>query len=98
MEVGLALNPRHHLGVGKVAVPAKDDKGIGPGLAQVLHQPFQHRQHLRRAQAFGLEDRGNQASRDALIVDVQGQETIAVIVAIVFYTPYTLINPYFSIT
>ena len=61
-EVGLSLDPRPHLGVGQVAVPAQDDAGIGPGVAQGLAQPFQHREELRRAEALSLEDRGNQAS------------------------------------
>jgi len=67
MEVGLALDPLHHLRVGKVAIAAKHHQGLRPGVAQVLHQSFQHRQQLRRAEALGLEDRGDQASREALI-------------------------------
>jgi hypothetical protein len=42
-------------------------EGIGPGLTQVLHQPFQHRQQLRRTEALGLEDRRDQASRETLV-------------------------------
>ena len=80
--MGLGLDPLHHLGVGKVAVAARDDQGVGPRLPQALDQPSQHREHLRTAEALGREDRGDQASREALI-HVKGEETLATIIAII---------------
>jgi hypothetical protein len=61
-EVGLGLDPLHHLRVGKVAVTAKDQQGVGPCLTQPLDQACQHREHLRAGEALGLEDGGDQAS------------------------------------
>ena len=33
MEMELGLDPLHHLGIGEVAVPTKDDERLGPGVA-----------------------------------------------------------------
>lgn len=65
-----------------MAVTTKHDQGIGPGLAQVLDKPFQHREHLLSSKTLGLENRRDQASREALI-DVQGQEAIGALIAII---------------
>ena len=62
MEVGLRLDPLHHLGVGKMAVTANDHQGVRPSLTKTLEKPFQHAEHLRSTEALGLENRGNQTA------------------------------------
>src|SRR5262245_56712223 len=54
------LDPLHHLGVGKGAIAAKDEQGVGPGLAKALDQARQYREPLGTSEAFRLEDRGDQ--------------------------------------
>lgn len=39
-EMGLCLDPRHDFGVGKVAVTANDQQGIGPRVPQVCDRRF----------------------------------------------------------
>ena len=65
-----------------MAVAATDDQGVGPGVAEPLDHALQHREHLRAAEARGLEARGAQASREPLI-QVERQETLPAIIAIV---------------
>ena len=62
MEVGLRLDPLHHLRVGKMAVTANDHQGVRPSLPQTLEKPFQHAKPLRSPEALGLANRGNQAA------------------------------------
>ena len=63
---GWRLDPLPHLGRGQVAVTAHDAEGSGPGVAQGLAKPLHHREPGRRAEARGLENRGDQAAREAL--------------------------------
>jgi hypothetical protein len=81
-QLGVRFDPRHHLGRGQVAVTAKDEPGIEPGVPKPLAHALAHRQPLGTAEAFGLEDRGDQTPREACI-KVPRQETIATILAIV---------------
>jgi len=81
-QLGLLVDPLHHFRRGKVAVAAKDDQGVGPGVPEPLDHALQHREPLRAAEARGLEDRGEQASREPLI-QVERQETLPAIIAIV---------------
>ena len=60
-EVGLRLDPLHHLRVGKMAVTPKDQQSVGPRLTKPFEQAFPYREHLRAGEAFGLKDRGDQA-------------------------------------
>ena len=76
------VDPRHHLGRGKVAVTAQDDPGVGPGVSQPLDDALEYRQPVGAAEAFGLEDRGEQTPREACI-QVAWHETIATRIAIV---------------
>jgi len=81
-QVGVRFDPRHHLGLGKVTVTAEDAPGGGPGVPPPLDHALAHRQHVCATEAFGLEARGAQTPREARI-KVQGQETIATLIAIV---------------
>ena len=78
-ESRLVLDPLPHLGIGKVAVTAKDQKGMRPGLPPPFAEPFQHGKPLRACDTRGLEDGRHQASRETRI-EVQRHKTLPAII------------------
>ena len=61
MECGLRVDPLPHLGIGEVAITAKDHQGVRPGVPQVGNQPLQHCEPLRTREAFRLENGRDEA-------------------------------------
>ena len=81
-QVGVRFDPRPHLGRGDVAVTTQEDQRIGPRMSKPLDHALASRQHVGAAEAFGLENRGDQPSREAFI-QVAWHATITAIIALV---------------